>query len=95
MNMTITSICEKYIIHLKNNYFPSKTVIIFYGYLQDSGNTTSTKSFERQRRSRKYIAASVVFDERTIITLSQESFLLNDKNKDLFIRILFRKLKDA
>ena len=77
--------CEKYIAYLKKRYPYSRTIVIFDGYSQDSTNT-GIKSFERRRRSHKYVISLIKFDELMNVTVLQESFLSNKKKQRTFHR---------
>lgn len=78
---------KKYI----NNYYKSRVHIVFDGY--PDVELAGTKSAERLRRSTKHLAPTVQFDENTSLSLAQEKFLSNDKNKARFIELLVNFLR--
>lgn len=80
--LKIKEICSKYVDYVKKMANPS---VVFDGYDE---NTLCVKKQERQRRSKGKIYPDVVFDENTVITLAQEKFLSNEKNKNRLIRCL-------
>lgn len=63
-------------------YFGTNTVIVFDGYNESSKNTKNT---ERNRRV-KNISADILFDENTVVIVTQTPFLSNmQKRADLSI----------
>ena len=87
INEKFSSICNC-ILYLRRNY-GSNVIVVFDGYSSDS-----IKSAERIRRSRKQKCADIFFNEDMPLTVAQEKFLSNEKNKMSFITLLMNKLKD-
>lgn len=71
-------------------YFGTNTVIVFDGYNESSKNTKNT---ERNRRV-KNISADILFDENTVVIVTQTPFLSNMQNKSRFINMLSTFLVD-
>jgi len=67
-------------------------VVVFDGYAEDP-QFADTKESERFRRARKQQSSDIIFDENTVLTVSQEKFLNNGKNKARFINMLTKYLQ--
>ena len=83
---TFKVITDSYSHYLRNNF--GSSVIIFDGY----GDSTSTKDQEHSRRS-KNKCHDFNISQETVITVSQTSFLANDKNKSQFLNLLIPQLR--
>lgn len=88
---TFLELCTKYVQYIQRHYGNDCTVV-FDGY-DDEGNCT--KKCERIRRSKLSHSVDVFFDEKTPVTVKQNSFLANSGNKSRFIVLLKSKLEDA
>lgn len=87
----ISTICERYIHFITQNYHGRRCTVVFDGY---SLSTSSTKFAEQQRRYRLSKSADIHFYEDTEINVKQEDFLSNKFNKIRLINILKGKLED-
>jgi len=87
-NDSVNNILEKYVNFVRHHY-PNST-IVFDGYPEDG--TFSTKSAERSRRIKNINSREINFDLHTQISIAQEKFLANEKNKKNFIKYLSTKL---
>lgn len=54
-------------------------------------NTKSTKTAERLRRATRQVSREIIFNTSTLVSVSQEKFLSNDKNKSRLITMLREK----
>lgn len=84
-------ICQQYVDYVKK-YYKEQAVIVFDGYSDDIVKK-STKTAERLRRSTKSIATETLFDEMMQVTVNQEKFLANEKNKSRLIEVLKQKFE--
>ena len=66
-------------------------IIVFDGYT----NAPSTKGMEQNRRAQKLQSTEILFTEDMPITIKQERFLTNGKNKARFIEGLARDMGHA
>ncbi|CAH0381337.1 unnamed protein product [Bemisia tabaci] len=85
--LTFSSICKNYVSYVKSHYHSSLAIVVFDGYPSDA-DERSTKYMERLRRKKRLGSVDILFDESMIPSVSQETFLSNDKNKDRLIKIL-------
>lgn len=69
------------------NHYGSNIKVVFDGYPSDASEK-NTNSSERLRRATATSSPDVIFDETTIAPVSQEKFLLNDRNKVRLIDML-------
>ncbi|GBM32580.1 hypothetical protein AVEN_195543-1 [Araneus ventricosus] len=83
-------ILKRYVDYAKKHFNEGAT-IVSDGYPEDT--TKSTKLVERIRRTKKYIAGYVMFDESMSPTMLQDNFLSNDKNKRRLINMLCVKFQ--
>lgn len=83
-----SDICTSYISYVKKHY-GTRVVVVFDGY---SVTGTSTKVAERQRRSAIQQSIDVVVSEDIAVSISQDKFLGNDKNKASLISLLSLKM---
>ncbi|GBL58459.1 hypothetical protein AVEN_188014-1, partial [Araneus ventricosus] len=81
---------KKYVDYSKKHFNEGAT-IVFYGYPEDAAK--SAKSIERISRKKKQITDYVMFDKSMSATMSQDNFLLNDKNKQRLIKMLCVKFQ--
>lgn len=86
-------ICQQYVDYVKKHY-KGEVTIVFDGYSEDAVEK-STKTAERLRRSTKSVATETLFDETMQVTVAQDKFLGNDKNKSRLIEVLKRKFQVA
>lgn len=86
-------ICQQYVDYVKK-YYKGEVTIVFDGYSEDAVKR-STKTAERLRRSTKSVATETLFDEMMQVTVTQEKFLANEKNKSRLIEVLMRKFQLA
>ncbi|CAK1594036.1 unnamed protein product [Parnassius mnemosyne] len=83
----VSSICHQYITYVQKNYGVN-CMVVFDGY----SDVNSTKRAEQKRRS---LTKTSVVNENTIITVQQEHFLANEKNKTRLIQFLTEKMTAA
>lgn len=90
---TFQKICHDYVVYIERNY-GGNSFVVFDGY-----SVTTTKSTERNRRYVHKNSANVHMsvDSWRVMTLSisQEKFLGNNKNKAQFIQFLRIELENA
>ncbi|KYN21449.1 hypothetical protein ALC57_06175 [Trachymyrmex cornetzi] len=79
---TFATVTSSYITYLKSNYGDNVT-IVFDGY-----DDLTTKSSERDRRSKKFISVEYRFNENTKVAVEKGKFLSNNNNKKNFIKLL-------
>ena len=72
------------------NHFGNDIVVVFDGY---NFNTSSSKSAERFRRSNIASSTDILFTENMAITVQQDKFFGNIKNKTRFIILLTQALQ--
>lgn len=89
---TFQLILTKYVDYLKRHYNRSATSVVFDGYPEDQP-TKSIKSAERLRRSKRHTTPEVIFTELMVVTMTQEQFLSNDRNKARLISLLTERLE--
>lgn len=89
-NSTYSTICASYINYIQRHYGQNCTVV-FDGYLNTNN---STKKTEQNRRSFAKKSVEINFEENMSVTVWQDQFLSNDKNKQRLIGMLSTKLKD-
>jgi len=82
---TFLSISERYVQYIETHY--RHLVIVFDGYPENISKM-STKTADRLRRSTQSISADVLFEETMAITVSQQKFLSNERNKSRLIETL-------
>ena len=75
-------ICELYVKHILQRY--SSSTVVFDGY----SGSPSTKGEEQRRRAAKKFCPDIVFNDQTVVTVSQTDFLSNGKNKARLIEML-------
>lgn len=85
-NSSVQSIVDAYVTYTLN-HFGKNVSVVFDGYPEQESADQSTKSAERFRR---YLASSseITFDSSTIIKVSQEKMLSNDRNKERLIQYI-------
>ncbi|XP_071574804.1 uncharacterized protein [Temnothorax nylanderi] len=86
-------ISDTYVKYVQK-YYGKNAVIVFDGYSEDIAKK-STKTSERLRRSKKPTSADILFEESMSVTMSQEKFLSNEKNKARLITMLKKKFQNA
>lgn len=91
-NDTIELIIEKYLSFIRT-HFSNNSCIVFDGYPENENSTTSTKAAERLRRKNYSSVPSFNIEPHTKITVLQQQFLSNDKNKNELIQQLSRALR--
>ena len=77
--------------YVKKHY--GNALVIFDGYPDDL--TNSLKTVERLRRQKKSVGREINFDLNTRLTVPQEKFLSNSKNKQRLINLLSRALVES
>ena len=82
------NIVNSYVNFLKNNYGNS-IYVVFDGYEENS-----IKSWERSRRSSKFLCQEYNINYNSKLQTQKEKFLSNQKNKNNFIRLLMLKLQE-
>ena len=82
-----SSICDLYIAHIFKHYGKNCTVI-FYGY----DDVDSTKRQEQKRRRSTKTSVDINFHDNMNVTIQQEHFLSNEKNKTRLIQLLTEKM---
>lgn len=87
-NCKFQAILTNYTVYLKRN-FCNNIIVVF-----DSYNGESTKVVERDRRSQKAFSKGYQFTKEMSLTINQEKFLSNYKNKSRFIEYLIEELKN-
>lgn len=80
------AVASNYIAYLKSNYGDNLTVV-FDGY-----DDLTTKTSERDRRSKKFISVEYRFDKNTKVAVEKGKFLSNNINKKNFIKLLHDSL---
>lgn len=85
---TYREVCISYCNYVTKKY--GKAIIVFDGY-QDSA---STKQMTQERRSSGKTAPTVSFTEEMKINLKKDLFLSNRKNKQMFLDMLSRCLRE-
>lgn len=83
---TFHSICTSYVDYLQRNY-DGEVIVVFDGYKDDG-----VKSMERTRRTLKESCIDIVFSEEMSLTITQQKFLSNNRNKERLINMLGRYL---
>lgn len=81
---TFGNICKKYVNYINTHYI--NATVVFDGY----DNEFNVKNQERKRRAAKGKLGPevVILNSQTEATVTQESFLSNEKNKSRFISLL-------
>ena len=87
---SISSICHQYIAFVQKHYGENCTVV-FDGY----NDVNSTKRAEQKRRGLTKTSVDINFNESTTITVRQEHFLANERNKTRLIHLLTEKMTAA
>lgn len=82
-----SSICNNYITYIMKHYGENCTVI-FYGY----GDVNSTKREEQKRRGSTKASVDINFHDNMNVTIKQEHFLSNERNKTKLIQLLAEKM---
>lgn len=90
---TFRQISLKYVKYIQNHYRPNST-IVFDGY-PESPEEKGTKNAERNRRYEKKVSPEIKIQEDLKPFLTQEKFLVNDKNKKQLIKMICENLKSA
>lgn len=85
---TYNDVVKMYVKYL-NNY--RECIVVFDGYAEES---RSIKNTEQLRRLQKNFCPDVNFTESTIVTVPQNKFLRNRKNKENFIKLIDKELKN-
>lgn len=86
----ISSICLQYINYVKKHY-GENCMVVFDGYT----DVNSTKRAEQKRRGLTKTSVDINFHENTTITVQQEHFLANERNKTRLIDMLIEKMMEA
>lgn len=89
LGSSYSDICDQYINYVKSHYGPHSTVV-FDGY-DDTSN--STKTSEQKRRGAAKSSIDINFDLTMKLTVQQEYFLSNAKNKCQLIKLLTEKMQ--
>jgi len=76
---------------VQKHHGTNSVVIVFDGY----SDTPSTKGMEQNRRAMKLQSTEILFTDDMPITIHQERFLANGKNKAMFIQGLTGHLELA
>ena len=76
---------------MNTHYRINSVVVVYDGY----SDAPSTKSVEQNRRAMKIQSTEILFTDDMPITIQQERFLSNGKNKARFIQALARYMEDA
>lgn len=84
-----SDILESYVRYIDRHYGKNVTVI-FDGY-----EKLTIKSAERNRRAKSKASRDIKFNESMPLTISQEKFLLNSKNKNNLIKLLKNKFSEV
>lgn len=84
-----SAICQFYVKCLFR-HFGRKAVIVFDGYTSDIMNK-NTESAERLRRAEKLTSPDILFESFVTATVSQDKFLLNERNNSRLIEMLKMK----
>jgi hypothetical protein len=90
---SISSICLQYIAYVQKHY-GQNCMVVFDGYT----DVNSTKRAEQRRRGQTKTSVIINFHENTTIgtiTVQQEHFLANERNKTRLIHILTEKMTAA
>lgn len=87
---TISTICEQCITYALKHY-GEKCTMVFDGY----GDVNNTKRAEQKRRGLLKTSVDITFQDTTIITIQQEHFLANDRNKSRLIEFLTQRTSIA
>lgn len=92
---TFSAACDQYVKYIKTNYGQC-SIIVFDGYPEDPQNkgTKSTERIRRENNKRRTNCAEILFTGDTVISVGQEIFLSNSKNKQRFITLLRKKFED-
>ncbi|CAH0757850.1 unnamed protein product [Diatraea saccharalis] len=89
--MSFRSICDRY-VHYVTKTFGITSIVVFDGY----GNIEmNIKNAERARRTQGKKFVEILFDENTTATVTQDSFLSNEKNKERLITMLKSRFEQA
>ena len=83
---TFQNICSQYTDYVTRKY--GKATIVFDGY-----ETTSTKDMTHQRRSNGKAGKTVTFTADMNLTMTKDTFLANQKNKQRFINMVSEELR--
>ncbi|XP_028418322.1 uncharacterized protein LOC114543611 [Dendronephthya gigantea] len=86
-----SDIYSSYVTYVQKHYETQRVVIVFDGY----SDAPSTKCAEQNRRAMKAQSTEILFTDDMPITIRQERFLTNGKNKARFIEGLTRYLEHA
>lgn len=87
---TYEEVFQQYYRYIVTNY-NERSIVVFDGY---NSEQFGVKSYERYRRKEKNVAADVVFDANMLISLTQTKFLSNIGNKQKFVELLAKYLRD-
>ncbi|GBN81406.1 hypothetical protein AVEN_107699-1 [Araneus ventricosus] len=82
-----SSICDQYVSYLIKRY-GEKCIVIFDGY----GDANNTKLAEQRRRSITKMSVDINFEETVTVTVQQEHFLANGRNRTRLIQLLRQKM---
>lgn len=86
----VSSICHQYIAYVQKHY-GENCMVVFDGY----SDIDSTKRAEQKRRGITKTSVDINFHESTAITVQQEHFLANERNKTRLIHLLSEKMRAA
>ncbi len=86
----VSSICQQYLTYVQKHYGPN-CMVVFDGY----DDVNSTKRAEQKRRGLSKTSVDINCNENTIITVQQEHFLANERNKTRLIQFLTEKMRAA
>ncbi len=89
-NGTYSDLYRTYVAYVRK-HFPSNCHVVFDGY----SDAPSTKSAEQNRRATKFQSTEIQFTDEMPITIRQDRFLSNGKNKARFICALTEHLEQA
>ncbi|GBN83661.1 hypothetical protein AVEN_78357-1 [Araneus ventricosus] len=80
-------ICDQYVSYLIKHY-GEKCIVNFEGY----GDANNTKLAEHRRRSTTEMSVDINFEETVTVTVQQEHFLANGRNRTRHIHLLRQKI---
>lgn len=86
---TISTICQCYVAYVLKHYGGNGCTVVFDGY---SAALSSTKRAEQSRRYKTKRSVDIHFGEKTVVTVKQDDFLSNEKNKSRLISFLITAL---
>lgn len=84
-----SEVYSTYVTHVQPHYGRNSVVTVFDGY----SDAPTTKDVEQNHRAMKSQATEILFTDNMPITIQQERFLSNGKNKARFIQALARYME--